>query len=196
VSELFNSPVLRVEQPRKVLPAQAQYNIFNAESVLVAVAAETHVRTRREALQAARPGSSLLGDRTLLVSTADGVPFLVIDKQEHQRLTVVRRPDGDPVGAIRAKRTTRHYALLDAEDRPVGEITGDLSLRRFTVADGQGKRVALVNKKWAGFVTEVLTTADRYTVEISDPVSEPLRTLVAVTAIVLDLTLHEFKDVV
>ncbi|MCW2912308.1 MAG: Scramblase family protein [Actinomycetia bacterium] len=196
VIDVFDSPVLRVQQPRKVLPTKAQYNIFNAESVLVAVATETDARTRRKALQAARPGSPLLGARALLLTTADGVPLLTIDKQTGQRVTAVRGPDGGPIGAIRAERTTRHYALLDAEDHPIGQITGDLSLRRFTVADGEGKRVARVSKKWAGLATEVLTTADRYNVEISGPVSEPLRTLVVVSAIVLDLTLHEFKDLV
>jgi hypothetical protein len=195
VSDILNSPVLKVEQPRKVLPAQAQYKIFNAEDVLVAVAAETDVRTRHKALPAPRPRAAP-GPRDLLVSGADGVPLLVVALQDGNRLTLVRRPDGEPVGAIRAERTTRHYALLDPEDHRVGQITGDLSLRRFVVADDQGKRVALVNKKWAGLVAELLTTADRYTVQISDPVPEPLRTLVTMSAIVLDLTLHEFKDIV
>ena len=194
LSDVFGSPVLRVEQPRKVLPAQAQYRIFNADGELVAVATETAVRSRRKALQAARHGA-VPGVRALLVSGADGAPLLALDQQEDKRLTLVRRPDGEPIGAIRAERTTRHYALLDAQDRRVGAITGDLSLRRFTVADGRGKRVALVSKKWAGLATELLTTADRYTVEISDPVPEPLRVLVVMAAVVLDLTLHESKDV-
>jgi hypothetical protein len=195
VSDIFNSPILKVEQPRKLLPAQAQYKIFNAKDVLLAVAAETQVRTRREALLAARPGAAY-GARALLVSGADGVALLVVEQQEGKRLTLIRRPDGEPVGAIRAERTTRHYALLDAEDQRVGEITGDLSLRRFIVVGAAGKRVALVNKKWAGLAAELLTTADRYTVKITDPVPEPLRTLVVMAAIVLDLTLHEAKDVV
>jgi uncharacterized protein YxjI len=195
VSDVFNFPVLRVEQPRKMLPAQVRYEIFNAENVLLAVAAETDVRSRRKALQAARPGA-VPPARSLVVSDADGALLLTVDQQEGKRLTLMRRPDGEPMGAIRAERTTRHYALLDAEDRRVGAITGDLSLRRFTVADDQGKRVAVVNKKWAGLMAEMLTTADRYTVEISDPVPEPLRTLVVMSAVVLDLTLHEFKDLV
>jgi hypothetical protein len=194
VSDIFNSPVLKVEQPRKVLPAQAQYKIFNAEDVLVAIATETAVRTRRKALAAARRAAP--GPRDLLVSGADGVPLLVVAQQDGNRHTLIRRPDGEPVGAIRAERTTRHYALLDPEDHRVGQITGDLSLRRFVAADDHGKRVALVNKKWAGFVAELLTTADHYTVQMFDPVSEPLRTLVTMSAIVLDLTLHEVKDVV
>jgi hypothetical protein len=195
VSDIFNSPVLKVEQPRKILPAQTQYKIFNAEDVLVAVAAETEVRTRRKGLRAAMPGATL-GARALLVSGTDHVPLLSVEQQEGKRLTLLRRPNGESVGAIRAERTTRHYALLDEEDRRVGAITGDLSLRRFIVADGEGKRVAQVNKKWAGLAAELLTTADRYTVEIPGTVSEPLRTLVVMSAIVLDLTLHEVKDVV
>jgi uncharacterized protein YxjI len=195
MTDLFSSPILRVEQPRKIMPAQAQYQIFDEAGVLVAAAVETDVRSRRRALQAARPGAAA-GTRSLLVSDTGGVPLLALEQQEDRRLTLVRRPDGEPVGSIRAERTTRHYALLDAEDHRVGDITGDLSLRRFTVADGQGKRVAQVNKKWAGLRAELLTTADRYTVEFSGPVPEPLHVLIVMSAVVLDLTLHEFKDVV
>ncbi|MGI8331191.1 phospholipid scramblase-related protein [Actinomadura scrupuli] len=195
MSDLFDFPVLRVEQPRKMLPTQVRYEIFNADNALLAVAAETDVRSRRKALLAARPGA-LPDVRSLVVSGADGAPLLTVEQQESRRLTLVRRPDGELVGAIRAERTTRHYTLLGAADQPVGTITGDLSLRHFVVSDDQGRRAALVNKKWAGLLAELLTTADRYAVEISDPVPEPLRTLVVMSAVVLDLTLHEFKDLV
>lgn len=202
MTDLFSSPVLRVEQPRKVLQKQVQYNFFDSKGTLLAVAAETTVRSRRKAVRAALPGAVLFGQQILLVSTPDDEPVLVIDKQEEGRLTLVRRPDGedgtpgDPIGSIRAHRTTRHYALLDAEGNRVGELTGDLGLRKFAVTDAARKHVAQVNKKWAGLAAEVLTTADRYHVEISGPVGEALRTLIVVSAVVLDLTLHESKDVV
>lgn len=195
VDDLFNSPVLRIEQPGKVLATQAMYKIFNAERALVAIAAEADARTRGQALKSVLPASPQPGAQRLVVSGADEQPRLVVDKHEGGRLTEVLRPDGEPVGTVRALRTTRHYALRDADDHRVGEVIGDLSLRRFTVTDGNGNKIAQVNKKWAGLARELLTTADRYTVEITGPAPEPLRTLIVVAAIVLDLTLYESKGI-
>jgi uncharacterized protein YxjI len=191
VDDLFSSPVLRIEQPRKILAPQAQYDIFDADGKAVAVAEETDVRTRGQVLKAALPVSPPPGAQVLLVRGPDGEPRLVLHKHEGNRLTEVSRIDGTPVGRIRAQRTTRHYTLSDAENQTLGEVTGDLSLRKFTVADAKGAALGHVTKKWAGLAKEVLTTADRYVVDISDTAREPLRTLIVMTAIMLDLTLHE-----
>jgi uncharacterized protein YxjI len=207
VTELFNTPALRVEQPRKVLATRAQYDFFDAKGTRLATATETTERTRLKAVRAALPGNVLAGAQTLLLRDTEEDPLLIIEKHDTNRLTTIRRPvegaegddlfDGDLIGSIRAERTTRHYALLDAEDKRIGEVTGDLGLRRFAVTDDERRHVAQVNKKWAGLRAEMLTNADRYSVEITGRrVSETLRSLIVVTAVVLDLTLHESKDVV
>ena len=46
-----------------------------------------------------------------------------------------------------------------------------------------------------GIRRHLLTTADKYAVEIYDPVPQPLRTMVVVTAIVMDMNLHESKEI-
>lgn len=196
VSDLFDTPRLKVEQPRKMASSQTRYNLFNAENELVATAVETVSRSGLETVRSALPGGSAAAVQTLLLSTADDTPLLTLHKDLKTRRTMLRTPGGEPIGCLRSDRTTRHYTLLDAADETVGGIVGDLSLRRFVVSDGAGDQIALVKKKWAGLATELLTKADRYTVEISRPVPDPLRTLVAVSAIVIDLLVHETKDLV
>lgn len=196
VSDLFDTPRLRVEQPRKMASSQTCYNLFNAENELVATAVESVTRSGLEAVRAALPGGSAAAVQMLLLSTAEGTPLLTLHKDLKTRRTSLRTPGGEPIGCIRSDRTTRHYSLLDAADKAVGAMVGDLSLRRFVVTDGSGGQVALVKKKWAGLAAELLTRADRYTVDISGPLADPLRTLVAVSAIVIDLLIHETKDLV
>ncbi|WP_160147266.1 phospholipid scramblase-related protein [Thermomonospora echinospora] len=210
MTELFNAPALRVEQPRKVLATRARYDFFDATGTLLASATETAERTRLKAVRAALPGNVLAGAQTLLVHDPAETLLLIIEKHDTNRLTTIRRPvegaegaegdalfDGDLIGSIRAERTTRHYALLDAADKRVGEVTGDLGLRKFSVTDTERRHVAQINKKWAGLRAEMLTNADRYSVEITGKrITETLRALIVVTAVVLDLTLHESKDVV
>ncbi|MBA9003345.1 MULTISPECIES: phospholipid scramblase-related protein [Thermomonospora] len=208
MTELFTLPTLRVEQPRKVVATRTRYNFLDERGTLVAVATDTNERSRRVAVRAALPGNVLAGAQTLLLTDPDEVPLLVIEKQASNRRTVVRRPgddsseesdlfEGEVVGTIEAVRTTRHYVLRDAEGAKLGEVTGDLSLKRFAVTDTESRHVAQVNKRWAGLRAELLTNADRYSVEfLTNRLSEPLRALVVVLATVLDLTLHESKDIV
>lgn len=196
MSDLFDTPRLKVEQPRKVAPDHARYSIFNAESALVATAAESISKSRYESVRSALPGGPPIAAQTLLVSTADEVPLLTLHNDPKVRRTSLRAPDGSPIGAIRADRTTRHYSFLDPSDTVVGGMVGDLSLRRFEVSDPDGVKIAMVRKKWAGVATELLTRADRYTVDVTRQVPDPLRTLVAMSAIVIDLLIYETKDLV
>ncbi len=131
----------------------------------------------------------------VLLSTPDGAPVLVVDKQKGRSLTEVRRHDGDVVGAFATRRVGRFYAVRDKDGTVVGDVEVDIPRNNFQVRDKDGKKVAHVRKKWAGVVTHLLTTADKYDVEIFDPVPEPLRTMAAVTAIVMDMNLHESKDI-
>lgn len=191
VDDLFSSPALRIEQPRKILAKQARYDISDGAGKALAAAEETDVRTRGQVLKAALPVSPPPGAQVLVVRTVGGEPRLVLHKHEGNRLTEVTRIDGTPVGRIRAQRTTRHYTLADGENQTLGEVTGDLSLRKFTVTDTKGAILGHITKKWAGLAKELLTTADRYTVDMSDKAQEPIRSLIVMTAIMLDLTLHE-----
>jgi scramblase len=200
VTDLFSLPLLRVEQPRKVVQTQTQYNIYNDDDgALLAIAADTVPRTRSKAVRAALPGNVLAGPRTLMMRDTADRPVLIIDAQDDRRTTLVREPQGEAevIGMIRAERTTRHYTLLDGSTSKLGEVTGDLGLRKFAVTDNRRRNsIAQINKKWAGLRAEVFTTADRYNIEFTEQISDLLRTLVVVSAIVVDLTLHESKDVV
>jgi uncharacterized protein YxjI len=191
VDDLFNSPTISIEQPGKLLATQAEYKILDARRQLLAVAEETDHRTRGQVLKAALPIAPPPGAQVLLVHTEEQTPLLVLQKLDGGRVSEVRLPDGRLVGTIRAERTTRHYALLDGEGARLGTITGDLSLRRFTLTDASNISLGHVTKKWAGLAKELLTTADKYSLEISANAGSGLRVLFVMSAIVLDLTLHE-----
>ncbi|QFG21942.1 phospholipid scramblase-related protein [Actinomadura sp. WMMB 499] len=194
MSEAFSSPVLKVEQPRRGPFAKSKYRVMDGDGTTVAVADETE-RRRGDALRTAFPGKSDLDARAVLLSTPEGEPLLVVDKQKGRALTEVRRPDGDVVGAFVTERVGRRYALHDPDGTVLGDVDVDIPRNNFAVRDANGTKVAHARKKWAGVVTHLLTTADKYEVEIFDPVPEPLRTLAALTAIVMDMNLHESKDI-
>lgn len=207
MTKLFTLPILRVEQPRKVVATRTRYNFYDERGTLVGVAADVNERPRRVAMRAALPGNVLAGDQVLLLTDPDEAPLLVIEKHASDRRTVVRRPsddsseesdlfEGEIIGTINAVRTTRHHILKDAEGTKLGEVTGDLGLKRFAVTDTASRHLAQVNKRWAGLRAELFTNADRYTVErLTNRLSETLRALIVVLPVVLDLTLYESKDI-
>ncbi|MDL4772708.1 MULTISPECIES: phospholipid scramblase-related protein [Thermomonosporaceae] len=195
MSEPFNSPVLRVEQPRRGPFAKSRYKVMDGDGTLLAVAAETGDHTRAERLQTLFPGKSDLHARAVLLTTPEGTPLMIVDKQTGRSLTEVRTPEDELVGTFRTERIGRHYLILGAKGNALGEVRVDLARNNFTVNDTAGEAVAHVRKKFAGVATHLLTTADKYAVQIADPVPEPLRTMAVMTAIVMDLSLHESKEI-
>lgn len=187
---LFDSPVVRVRQPGKILPTQARYEIFDDKRNRLASATETDRRTRLQMLKATLPTAPPPDARILTVTAAEDQPILVLTRHPDGRLAEVHRPDGGLVGRILATGTTRHYSLTDDQDRVVATVVGELSLKHFRVTGPSGARIAHVSKTWAGPVKEWLTPADHYKVAFSGDTPEPARTLIVMTAIVLDLALY------
>jgi Scramblase len=185
VDDIFDSPVLRIRQPGKLLPNRASYEIFNAARQRLAIATETEALTRRQLLSKALPDA-----RVLTVTTARHEPILTLVKHSKDRFTDLYLPAGELAGRIRATGTTRHYALTGDQEQAVGAVVGDLALKRFSVTGPEGGQLAKIRKSWAGLAKEMLTPLDHYKVEFTGPVPGPARTLIVMMAIVLDLTLY------
>jgi uncharacterized protein YxjI len=195
VSEVFSSPVLKVEQPRRGPFAKSRYRVLDGDGTVLAVAGETGEKGRAETLRTLFPGKSNLDAHVVLLTTPGGEPLYVVDKRRGRELTEVHDSKGELFGSFVTERVGRRYVLRDAEGGRLGTIAVDLPRNNFEVMDTDGGKVAHVRKKWAGLATHLLTTADKYDVEIFDPVREPLRTMAVMTAIVMDLNLHESKDI-
>jgi Scramblase len=190
VDGLFNSPILRVEQPGKVLETQAKYEIFDNERQLLARVAEVDKRSRLQLLKWALPGSVTAAARALAVTTPDDRLQYALTRLGEGWVTELRQPDGDLVGRIRVAGTGRQYTLADGAGKSIGHVTGDLKLRNFGVSNRDGAKIGQVTKRWAGFAKELLTASDHYRVEFTGKADEPLRTLTVMMTVVLDLSFY------
>ncbi|MCO5967673.1 phospholipid scramblase family protein [Actinoallomurus soli] len=186
---LFDSPVVRLRQPGKILPTQASYEILDDKRNRLAFATETDRRTRLQMLKATLPTAPPPGARILTVTGTDDQAILLLTRHPNGRLAEVHGPDGGLVGRIRATGTTRHYKLTDDQEQVVATAVGELSLKHFQVTAASGARIAHVSKTWAGPVKEWLTPSDHYKIEFNRDISEPARTLTVMLAIMLDLSL-------
>jgi uncharacterized protein YxjI len=195
VSEVFSSPVLRVEQPRRGPFAKSRYKVLDGDGTVLAIAAPTEDHGDSAVMRGLFPGKSNLDARAVLLTTPDGEPLYVVDKQAGREYTEILRPDGERVGSFVTERVGRRYVIYDDGGAHIGTVEVDVPRNNFEVKDPNGGKVAHVRKKWAGLATHLLTTADKYAVEITDPVREPLRTMAVMTAIVMDMNLHEAKEI-
>jgi uncharacterized protein YxjI len=180
----FDFQSLRIQQPGKVMPNRARYEIFGPKRQLLAVATETEAHNRLKLISKAMPDT-----RVLEVTTAAREPLLTLVKQTSEWITGLHDPDGELIGRIRTSGTRRHYTFLDAQDQVVARVEGDLGLKDFKVTGVDG-RFARVRKTWAGFTKEMLSSSDHYRIDFTGPAAPELRTLTVMMPIVLDLTLY------
>jgi hypothetical protein len=186
MDDLFGFPKLRIQQPGKLLPSRASYEILNEDRTLLATATETEARARFRLLPQGVPDI-----RVLTVSTASGKPMLTLATHTRSHVTEIQGPAGEPVGEIRGRYTNRHYSLIDEQRQTVGKVVGDLGLKHFSVTSIAGSEFARINKTWAGLKKEMLTPSDHYKLEFTGQAGRPARILTVMIALVLDLTLYE-----
>ena len=100
---------------------------------------------------------------------------------------------GQSLGALKFARGswTPKLDIFNRNGEVVGHIAGDWKGWNFTITDACGTTVGAVNKKWAGLMTEVFTTKDKYRVSISSQASGLYRTAIVAAAITLDMVFHE-----
>ncbi len=186
MDDLFDFQTLRIQQPGKLLPDRASYEIFGAQRQLLAVATETEAHNRVRLLAKGVPDA-----RVLAVTTPGKEPVLTLVNQTRQHVTDLYGPGGELAGRIRGRHTNRHYTLADEQGQTIGKVIGDLGLKHFSVTGAQGGELARLRKTWAGFTKEMLTPSDHYKVDFAGPVPPVTRMLTVMLAIVLDLTLYE-----
>ena len=104
--------------------------------------------------------------------------------------------NGVQIGGIRQKLKLFKplFHILDQYDAPIAQIKGDWKAWNFNIADQSEKELGAINKKWAGVMKEVFTTADKYRVIISKDCPEDLNRIAIVAgAITIDMVLKESK---
>jgi uncharacterized protein YxjI len=101
------------------------------------------------------------------------------------------------VGTIKQKFSffKPEFHIFNESNTLIGTITGDWKAWNFDIKDASGKKIGLINKKWAGAMKEIFTTADKYNVTIDPEFSESITHKQAVIscAITIDMVLKESK---
>jgi uncharacterized protein YxjI len=102
--------------------------------------------------------------------------------------------EGHPAGQIVQENVVgkKRFRLEGAG----GELLGSINAENwrswdFSIQDTDGNEVGRITKNWAGILTEAFTTADRFLLNISGPVSPELRLLMVASAAGVDTALKQ-----
>jgi Scramblase/Protein of unknown function (DUF2510) len=106
----------------------------------------------------------------------------------------VRDSDGRDAGRIVQQNLRRHettYAFLG----PTGRFLGDLQAENWVawnlrIVDSNAREVATITRDWTGLDLASFPRPDDYVVRITQPVHEPLRTLVVACALSLEVAVR------
>lgn len=109
---------------------------------------------------------------------------------------VIKDKDGRHMGRIQQKfkffKPT--FKIFDANEHQIAEITGDWKAWNFVIKDASGNQIGAINKKWAGAVKELFTSADKYNVSIEPGyANEDNKITILSGAITIDMVLKESK---
>ena len=86
------------------------------------------------------------------------------------------------------------FRVFDAGTSEIGLITGDWKAWNFEIKDQAGNVIGTINKKWAGALKEIFTTADKYRVSIVPEYAEDSNKInIVSTAIIIDMVMKEGK---
>lgn len=132
------------------------------------------------------------------------VKFFTNDRREYlvahhpfrfffQRL-VVRKPNGELIGAIQ-QRFSVIYKEFDLENSK-GEIICEMKALRWKLwtfpISRREKQLAIISKKWSGFLSEAFTDRDNFTIKFeSENLTDSEKQLILTTAIFIDLQYFE-----
>jgi uncharacterized protein YxjI/predicted amidophosphoribosyltransferase len=103
--------------------------------------------------------------------------------------------NGQLIGTLRIMFSwiTPKLEIHDPSGQVVGLIQGDWKGWNFTISDAHGTLIGTVNKKWAGAMKEIFTTADKYHVTVYPNAGGAFRPTIIAAAITLDMVMKESK---
>jgi uncharacterized protein YxjI len=191
---LFTEPVLVVNQKAKLIEVTNQYAVYDQEGRQIAAVNQVGQSAARKVLRFVSNVDQFLTHR-YQVTDAAGTVLLTLTRPAKVFKSTVVVSDGhdreigrivqeNMVGKIRfgLESAGSRYGSINAENWRAWD---------FNIQDHTGSEVARITKTWAGLAKAAFTTADKYVVQIHNPLEDPLRSLVVAAALTVDTALKQ-----
>lgn len=191
---LLQHDAIVVEQVRRFFELRNQYGLFSTDGQRIG-AIEQVEQSPLQFLARLFSDLDVALPTTLAVTDAGGQQVLRLHKPWFRWTMQVQRADGTPLGTIakQLRLGKARFLLAGPDGRDLAEVRAqNWRARDLIVVDPADRRIANVTKQWRGLLTEALTDADTYVVELGDT-QEPLRSMALAAALTVDVVMKE-KD--
>ncbi len=190
----FTENVLVVNQKAKLFELVNEYAIFDRNGTRIGAVRQVGQSTGRKVLRLVSNVDQFLKHRFELTDSA-GAVLLEIERpgKVFKSTVIVSRPGSGEVGRLVQENVFGKIRFgLVVADRKIGSLNAEnWRAWNFAIRDENENEVARVTKTWEGLAKAMFTTADNYVLEITQPLSDPLHSLVVAAAVTIDTALKQ-----
>ncbi len=189
---MFNEPVLVVRQRAKLVELHSEYGVYDEVGNQIAAVREVGLSRARKLLRVANPFAAWLTHTLHLLDMSGALLLAVIRDTGVKGRLVVEDSRGGEIGRVVQQNLwgRRRFDLV-VGDRTVGFMDAEmLEGAVFRITDEHGDEVGRV-LHLPPSLAGVFTPADNYAVQIHHPLEEPLLSLTVVSALCVDLAMHQ-----
>ncbi len=191
---LFTEPVLVVNQKAKLIELTAEFKVFDQNGTQVGSVCQVGQSQLKKALRLVSSLDQFMTHK-YEIRDAQDQPVLVLTRPRKimKSKFSIARADGSEVGAVVQKNMIGKIRFsLEAGGREVGSLNAEnWRAWNFNVQDASGREVARITKTWEGLAKTMFTTADNYVLQMHEPLTDPLLSLVVATALCVDTALKQ-----
>lgn len=191
---LLGEPILVVNQKTKIIELTNEYSVFDAAGNRLGGVTQVGQSTAKKVLRFVSNVDQFLTHK-LEIHDGEGTPILNVTRPRKflKSKVLVETPAGEPVGEIVQRNAFGKIKFgLEAGGEDLGEIRAEnWRAWNFAIVDANEQEVARITKTWEGLARTMFTTADHYVLQIHQPLTEPLRSLVIASALTVDTALKQ-----
>lgn len=185
---------LFVSQRRKLIELSNEYAVFGVDGAQVGAVTEIGQSGLKKAARLLTSLDQYM-THSVQVNDSSGRTLLVLTRpaKVFKSTMVVTRPDGSEVGRLVQRNVFGkiHFGI-EVAGAEIGSLNAEnWRAWNFAILDHAGAEVARITKTWEGLLTTVFTTADNYLVDIHEPLTDPMHSLVVAAALTVDTALKQ-----
>lgn len=191
---IFTENILVVNQKAKLMELTAEYGIYDQDGNQLGSVRQVGQSAAKKVLRAVTNLDSMM-THTLDIVDMRGNLQLRITKPRAiiKSQVIVEKPDGTVLGSLAFKiRIGKAQIKILSNDQQIGMVFAEnFRAWNFSIKDNTQTQIAAITKTWEGFTKAVFTTADNYVVQIHQPLTDPMHSLVLAASLAVDLILKQ-----
>jgi uncharacterized protein YxjI len=191
---LFNEPILVVNQKAKIIELTNQYGVFTPAGQQIAAVNEVGQSAAKKAVRLLTSYDQFLTHK-YAITDPTGATVLQLTRPAKllKSSIIVSDGAGTEIGRIIQDNVFgKIHFSLQGGGYTLGSINAEnWRAWNFRIEDHTGTEVARITKTFEGFAKTMFTTADNYVVQLHGQIPQPLLSLVVAAALSIDTALKQ-----